>query len=72
MALVGVVQEESVHHSIHLADGLLAAGNHVLRVRHHPVEHRIVHNHHLLLDHKSLPIELVEYVLEGLRFIRAS
>ena len=63
MALVGVVQEENVHHSIRLSVGLLAAGKYVLRVHHHPVGHRIVHNHHLLLDHRSLPIELVEHVL---------
>ena len=72
VVLVAVVQEENVHHSIHLADELLAVGIHVLRVLHHLVEHRMVHNHHLLLDHRSLPIELVEYGLEGLCCIRVS
>ena len=71
MALVEVVQQENVHHAIHLVDGLLVAGK-VLHSHHHSERLRIVHNHHLLLDHRSLPIELVECFLEGLRCTRVS
>ena len=51
---------------------MLVAGKWVLRVHHHSVWRRIVRNHRLLLDHRSLPIELVECSLEGLRYTRAS
>ena len=71
MALLEVGQQENVHHAIHLVDGLLVADK-VLRIHHHLVRHRIVHNHHLLPDHRSLPIELVEYALEGLHYTRVS
>ena len=72
MALDEVVQKENVHHLTRLVDGLHAAGKWVLLVLHLLVKHRIVHNHHLLLYHRSLPIELVEYCLEGVRCILTS
>ena len=65
MALDGVVQVENVPHLTHLAAELLVVVQWVLRVRHRLVLHQIVHNHHLLLDHRNLPIELVEHVLDG-------
>ena len=69
MALAEVGQKESEHHSIHLAAGLLVADILVLPVLLHPVEHQIVHIHHLRLDHKHLPIELVVCDLEEERCI---
>ena len=71
MALDEVVQQENVHHAIRLVDGLLVAGK-VLQNHHRSALHRIVHNHHLLLDHRSLPIELVECSLGGLHCTQVS
>ena len=65
MALNVVEQKENVHHPIHLVAGLLVVGKRVLQALHRQVEHQIVHNHHLLLGHRHLPIELVVCYLEG-------
>ena len=65
MALNAVEQKENVHHPIHLVAGLLVVGKRVLQALHPQVERQIVHNHHLLLDHRRLPTELVVYYLEG-------
>ena len=65
MALAEVGQKENGHHSIHLVAGLLVVDILALLVLHHPVEHQIVRIHHLRLDHRHLPIELVVCDLEG-------
>ena len=44
----------------------------MLQVHHPLVGHQIVHSHHLLLDHKRLPIVLVEHCLEGVHCILVS
>ena len=44
----------------------------MLQVHHPLVEHQIVHNHHLPLDRRRLPIVLVEHCLEGVHCILVS
>ena len=66
-----MVQQENVHLAIHQVDGLLVAGKD-LRIHHQLVRLRTTRNHHLLLDRRTLPTELVEYVLEGLHYTRVS
>ena len=69
MALAEVGQKENEHHSIHLAAGLVVVDILDLLVLLHPVEHQIVHIHHLRIDHILLPIELVVSDLEEVHCI---
>ena len=71
MVLAEVVQQENVHHVIHLVEGLLPVGT-VLRSHLHLVLHQIAHNHRHLLNHRIHPTELVEHSLEGLRYTHVS
>ena len=61
MSPVEVELEENLHHLTHLGAGLPAVEMEVLQIHHQLVGHQIVHNHHLPLDHKHLPIVLVEH-----------
>ena len=66
-----MVQQENVHHGVHLTEGLVPV--HTVHQNYlHLVLHQIVHTHHHLLEHRIHPIELVEYALEGLRCTHVS
>ena len=58
-------QKENVHHLVHLVVGLHVVDILVHQVLHLRVGHQIVHIHHLLLDPRHPPIELVAHDLEG-------
>ena len=60
--------EDNEHHLIHPAAGLLVVDGELHQVHHFLAEHQTIHNHHILLEHRHLPIELVEYCLEGVRY----
>ena len=72
MAPVEAELEENLHHLTHLGAGLPVVEMGTLQVHHPLVGHQVVHNHHLLLDHKRLPIVLVEHCLEGVHCILVS
>ena len=64
--------EDIEHHLVHPAAGLLAVDEKLHQVHLFLVEHQTIHNHHLLIDHRHLPIELVEHCLKGVRYTLGS